>query len=227
MTGQSDGSAAYASSIHCTEWGCIDRFSPHALCRANPFRYALGSSQSGPLRLRCWRRPSWKQNQVPAEASMGPKGYPACILFYFAIAVSFLAVGRVALHARDYAETSTSSVGNLWRSKVIAAGADVRSLPSLTAERKPRPPSLRTPTFRPSDPAKSFLATQPFVTALPPSVAHSVPANFLLPITFEPAAASPGPALQYVGCCWNPAGSRSSSQTRRARLPLPIELNSK
>jgi hypothetical protein len=28
---------------------------------------------------------------------MGPKGYPACVLFYFAIAVSFLAMGRVAL----------------------------------------------------------------------------------------------------------------------------------
>jgi hypothetical protein len=130
---------------------------------------------------------------------MDPKGYPACVLFYFAIAVSFLAKGRAALRARDFARTRTSTVENPWRSKVVASGRDVPSLPSLTAKRKPRPPSLTTPQFRPSDPAELFLAPQAFVTPLPPSLAHSVPANFSLPITFEPAAASTGQAVQYVG----------------------------
>jgi hypothetical protein len=39
---------------------------------------------------------------------MDPKGYPTCVLFYFAIAVSFLAMGRVALRARDFARTGQS-----------------------------------------------------------------------------------------------------------------------
>ena len=130
---------------------------------------------------------------------MGPNRYPACILFYFAIAVSFLAMGRVALRARDYVRTGTSSVGNPWRSKVVAAGPDVASLPSLTAELKPRSPSLTAPKFRPSGPAEPFPAPRLFVTSLPEPVAHSVPANFSLPVTFEPAAASAGQAVQYVG----------------------------
>jgi Abnormal spindle-like microcephaly-assoc'd, ASPM-SPD-2-Hydin/Beta-propeller repeat len=130
---------------------------------------------------------------------MGSKGYPASVLFYFAIAVSFLAVGRVVLRARDFARTRTSSVGNPWHSKVMPSGSDVPSLPILTAELKPRPPGLTTPKFRTSAPAEPFLAPQPFATPLPQSAAHSMPANFSLPITFEPAAASPGQTVQYVG----------------------------
>jgi hypothetical protein len=130
---------------------------------------------------------------------MGPEAYPACVLFYFAIAASFLAIGRVALRARDYARTGTSSAGNPCRSKVVAAGPDVASLPSLTAELKPRPPRLTTPKFRPSGPAEPFPAPQSFVTSLPQPVAHSVPAYFSLPITFEPAASSAGQGVQYVG----------------------------
>lgn len=130
---------------------------------------------------------------------MGLKGYPASVVFSFAIAVSFLAMGRVALRDRDFARNRTSSAGNPWRSKVTPSGPDVPSLPSLTAELKPRPPSLATPKFRASGPATPFLASQPFVTPLPQPTPHSVPANFSLPITFELAAASLGQAVQYVG----------------------------
>jgi hypothetical protein len=130
---------------------------------------------------------------------MGPKGYLSCVLFYFAIALSFLAIGRVALRARDFARTRTSSAGNPWRSKVIPSGPDVPSLPTLTAELKPRPPSLATAKFRASGPAEPFLPPQPIATPLPQPALHSVPANFSLPITFEPAAASAGQAVQYVG----------------------------
>src|SRR5580658_8889640 len=130
---------------------------------------------------------------------MGPKGYPASVLFYFAIAVSFLAMGRVALRARDYARTRISSVGNPWRSRVTPSGPDVPSQPSLTAELKPRPLSSTAPKFRIGVPAQPFLAPQPFSTRLLRPANHSVPANFSLPITFEPAAASPGQAVQYVG----------------------------
>jgi hypothetical protein len=128
---------------------------------------------------------------------MGYKGFPACVLFYFASALSLLAMYCVALRARDYARSTTSSVGNPWRTKVVASGPDVPSLPSLTAEPKPRPPSLTTPKFRTSGPAKPFPAPQPFATPLPQPTAHSVPANFSLPITFEPA--SSGQAVQFVG----------------------------
>ena len=130
---------------------------------------------------------------------MGPKGYPASVLFYFAIAVSFLAVGRVALRARDCARTRTSSVGNPWRSKVVPTGPDVPSLPSLTAELKPRPPSLTTPNFRASGPAEPAPALQNFLTPIPQPAAQSVPAIFSLPITFEPAAATAGQPAQYIG----------------------------
>ena len=145
---------------------------------------------------------------------MGPNRYPACILFYFAIAVSFLAMGRVALRARDYVRTGTSSVGNPWRSKVVAAGPDVASLPSLTAELKPRSPSLTAPKFRPSGPAEPFPAPRLFVTSLPQPVAHSVPANFSLPITFEPAAPSAGQAVRYA----------SQSAAPQCRLPPRFRL---
>ena len=130
---------------------------------------------------------------------MGPKGYPGSVLFYFAIAVSFLAMGRVALRSRGSARTRTSFVGNPWRSKVTPSGPDVLSVPSLTAELKPQPPSLTPPKLRVSVPAEPFLPQQPFATPLLPLATHSVPANFSLPITFEPAASSPGQTAQYVG----------------------------
>ena len=130
---------------------------------------------------------------------MGPKGYPGSVLFYFAIAVSFLAMGRVALRSRGSARTRTSFVGNPWRSKVTPSGPDVLSVPSLTAELKPQPPSLTPPKLRVSVPAEPFLPQQPLATPLLPLATHSVPANFSLPITFEPAASSPGQTAQYVG----------------------------
>ena len=45
---------------------------------------------------------------------MGPNRYPACVLFYFAIVMSFLAMGRVALRARDFARTRISLC---WKSR--------------------------------------------------------------------------------------------------------------
>src|SRR5271156_6609880 len=130
---------------------------------------------------------------------MGPKGYPACVLFYFAIAVSFLAMGRVALRSRDFARTCQSSIENPERSRVVPLAPDVPSLPRLTAELKPRPPSLTTRIFRPSEPAEPLLAPQPFITRLPQPAAQSLPANFSLHITLESSAASSGQSLQYVG----------------------------
>jgi hypothetical protein len=130
---------------------------------------------------------------------MGPKGYPASVLFYFAIAISFLAVGRVALRARDSARTSPSSIESPQRANLVVLAPDVASSQRLTVDLKPRPPSLTTPKFQPSAPAESFLSPQPFATPLLQPATRSVPANFSLPITFEPAAASAEQTVQYVG----------------------------
>jgi len=73
---------------------------------------------------------------------MSPKGHLASVLFYFAIAVTLLAMGRVSLRAPDYMRTRTSSNANSWRSKVTPTGPDVLSLQGLTAELKPGPPAL-------------------------------------------------------------------------------------
>ena len=45
---------------------------------------------------------------------MDPNGFPACVLFCFAIVMSFLAMGRVAVRARDFARTR---IGLCWRSR--------------------------------------------------------------------------------------------------------------
>ncbi len=130
---------------------------------------------------------------------MGPKRFPACVLFCIAIAMSFLAVGRVALRARDFARTRTSSVGNPWHPKFVASQPNVPSLLTLTAGPKLRPSSLTAPKVRTSGAAEPSAAPQPFATPLPQPPAHSVPANFSLPITFEPTVASPGQVVQYAG----------------------------
>jgi Abnormal spindle-like microcephaly-assoc'd, ASPM-SPD-2-Hydin/Beta-propeller repeat len=165
---------------------------------------------------------------------MGFKGYPACVFFFLAIAVSFLAMGRVVLRARDFERTGNSSAANPWRAKVLASEPDVPSLPSMTAELQPRPPGLTTPRIRASRPAELFLLPQPFAPRVPQPAVHSVPANFSLPITFEPAAAVSGQSVQYVGhgkgmtllldshgieiAVGNAAGANASSSTLKLRL---------
>ena len=130
---------------------------------------------------------------------MGFKGCPACVLFFFAIAASLLAMGRVALRTRDFERARNSSAANPWRAKVLASKPDVPSLPSLTAELQPRPPGLTTPRIRASRPAELLPPPRPFAPRVPQPAVHSVPANFSLPITFEPAAAVSGQSAQYVG----------------------------
>ena len=74
---------------------------------------------------------------------MGPKGYPACLFFFFVIAVSFLSMGRVAFRALDSARSSPSSIENSRpRASDTGLGAETPRLANLTAGLKPRPPGL-------------------------------------------------------------------------------------
>ena len=130
---------------------------------------------------------------------MGPNRYPACVLFYFAIVVSFLAMGRVALRARDFARTRTASVGNPGRPKFVASQPNIPSSPTLAAERNLRPSSVTTPKVRTSGAAEPSPTLQPFAAPLPPRADRFAPAIFSVPITFEPAIDSPGQTVQFVG----------------------------
>ena len=107
---------------------------------------------------------------------MGFKGYPACVFFFFAIAVSFLAMGRVALRARDFERARNSSAANPWRAKVLASEPDVPSLPSLTAELQPRPPGLTTPRIS-GKPPRRAISTAAALRAACPSASSSLRAG--------------------------------------------------
>ncbi len=130
---------------------------------------------------------------------MGPNRYPACVLFYFAIVVSFLAMGRIALRARDFARTRTASVGNPGRPKFVASQPNVPSFPTLTVVPKLRPSSVTTPKVRTSGAAEPSPTPQPFAAPFPPRADRFAPAIFSVPITFEPAIDSPGQTVQFVG----------------------------
>jgi len=63
---------------------------------------------------------------------MRPKGFPACVLFSFVIAASFLGMGRVVLRSLQSARTSPSSIA-------------APRLAGLTSGLRPRPPGSNAP----------------------------------------------------------------------------------
>ena len=130
---------------------------------------------------------------------MGPKGYPAWVLFSFVIAVSFLGMGRVALRQLRPARSGASFIENpRQRASGTGLGAEPPTLASLTAGLKPRPPGATVPNPSAIRPAQFLPSPVPYLPAAD-RAATARPANFSLPITFEPAAGAAGQAVQYVG----------------------------
>ncbi len=111
---------------------------------------------------------------------MGPKGYPACVLFYFAIVMSFLATGRVALRARDFARTR---IVLCWKSPALESRRFEPNIPSLPSSDWGIKVSLAQVNDAEISAQRGgrtiYDALQPVATPLPPPADHSAPADFL------------------------------------------------
>jgi Abnormal spindle-like microcephaly-assoc'd, ASPM-SPD-2-Hydin/Beta-propeller repeat len=130
---------------------------------------------------------------------MGPRGYPACVLFFFVVAVSFLGMGRVALRELRPAGSGAPFISNSrQRASGTGLGAEIPVLAGLTAGLQPRPPgetAQNSPTDRPS---QILPPSGPSLPAADPApIARA--ANFSLPISFEPAGGRAEAPVQYVG----------------------------
>src|ERR1700740_2363723 len=130
---------------------------------------------------------------------MDPKGFPACVLFCFAIAFSFLAIGRIAFRAEDFAGTSPPSIEKSGPLKVAPSAPDAASSPRSAVDLKSRPPRSTILPLRANAPDQPLAAPQRVATLPDAAIAGHAAANFSLPITFEPAAPSAGHSVQYVG----------------------------